>query len=62
MDTTEIVTVCYAFAGDKDGRVITFQYKTGSKLLEKMLKNLRKWESEGKLMIVDVRTPAQYHI
>jgi len=59
MNITEILTICHTPLNGDD-KIITWQYKTGSKLLETMLKRFRKWEQEGKLSIVEVRTPAQY--
>lgn len=56
---TEIFT-CVNFP-DGSSKSITFQYETGSKLLEKMTRTLRKIESEGKLHIIEIR-PAEYHI
>lgn len=47
--------------GVKDKPIATFQYETGSKLFNTMLTRFRRWESEGKLSIVDVRK-AEYLI
>lgn len=57
---TEILTICHTPLPGDD-KIITWQYETGSELLETMTQRFRKWESEGKLEIVEIR-PAQYHI
>jgi len=59
-NTWEILTICHTPLPGDD-KIITWQYDKDSPVYERMLARFRKWESEGKLEIVDIR-PAQYHI